>query len=424
MASEMEKSGMVRIGIVGCGRILNAHLQGLLKLRQKGMDNFRVTALVARRAEDGYMFRRRGEGPTPRPPVLDPSTGDPLAAPHTYVSDLHTDVEAKVYTDYKEMMASGEVDAVVDTSPLDLHHQVAAVALDAGLHMHTQKPLAISVRAAQRMVNSALDQKLVLGTFENVRQGKFARAAAWAVQTGRIGTPQMAVSGSLGGLWSPTRVVAETPWRHQKLRAGGGGTIDIGVHQFHLLRYVFGEVDWVSAYTPTLEPLRYQPTDKAKEHPTVANVDDTHLATFGFDSGAMGQLLWSWALHGPEISLAGTPAFYGSEGAIFGGQLYSDKGTKAALVPLFEESLTAAENEQYFPLGLTDGFAIQGWDFLRAIAEGRQIETSGREGLHDLACSFAMIESSHAKRHVTLAEILNNSEDAYQREIDEHYGLL
>lgn len=415
---------MVRIGIVGCGRILNAHLQGLLKLQQAGIKEFRVTALVARREEDGHMFRKRGEGPTPRPPVLDPSTGDPLAAPHTYVSDLHADTEAMVFTDYREMVASREVDAVIDTSPLHLHHQVASVAMDADLHVHTQKPLAISVRAAQQMVNKALDQNLVLGTFENVRQGLFARASAWAVQSGRIGTPQFAISGSLGGLWSPTRVVAETPWRHQKLLGGGGGTIDIGVHQFHLLRHVFGEVKWVSACTPTLEQNRYQPDDIGQEFPVEVNVDDTHLATFGFESGAMGQLLWSWALHGPEIGLTGGVSFFGSEGAIHGGQLHSDRGTIEELTPLFSKSMTAAERDLYFPLGLTDGFAIQGWDFLEAIRNGRQIETSGREGLHDLACSFAMIESSHAKRHVTLAGMLDNSEDAYQREIDEHYGLL
>src|SRR5689334_20043406 len=103
---------MIRIGIVGCGRILNAHLQGYLKLRERGVDTFRITALVARREEDALMFRRRGEGPTPRPPVLDPSTGDPLAAPHTYVSDFQDDVDVRVYTDYRQMLADGVVDAV------------------------------------------------------------------------------------------------------------------------------------------------------------------------------------------------------------------------------------------------------------------------------------------------------------------------
>ncbi|MCB0099350.1 MAG: hypothetical protein KDE46_26640, partial [Caldilineaceae bacterium] len=88
---------MIRIGIVGCGRILNAHLQGYKKLRDIGIDNFRITALVARKADDARMFARRGEGPPPRPPVLPPETGDPLAAPHTYVSDFQDDVDAAIY---------------------------------------------------------------------------------------------------------------------------------------------------------------------------------------------------------------------------------------------------------------------------------------------------------------------------------------
>ena len=82
---------MIRIGIVGAGRILNAHLQGYLKLRRAGVDNFRIVALCARKHEDALMFHKRGYGPTPRPPVLDSSTGDPLAAPHTYISDINDD---------------------------------------------------------------------------------------------------------------------------------------------------------------------------------------------------------------------------------------------------------------------------------------------------------------------------------------------
>src|SRR5918912_19371 len=146
---------MIRIGIVGCGRILNAHLQGYKRLREQGIDNFRITALVARRAEDAHMFLRRGEGPPPRPPVLDPSTGDPLAAPHTYLSDFQDDVEVRIYTDYRELIASGQVDAINDFTTLALHHQVGAAALGAGLHLLTQKPLAISVRAGKLLVDMA-----------------------------------------------------------------------------------------------------------------------------------------------------------------------------------------------------------------------------------------------------------------------------
>ena len=414
---------MIRIGIVGCGRILNAHLQGYKQLRRLGIDNFRITALVARRADDAWMFHTRGQGPTPRPAVLPPETGDPLAAPHTYLSDFQDDVDVRVYTDYREMIADGVVDAVNDFTTLALHHQVAAAAFDARLHLLTQKPLAVSVKSARQMVERAAELGLTLGTFENVRQGLFTRAAGWAVAQGLIGDPQMAVMGSVGGLWSPDRIVADTPWRHQKLLAGGGGAIDIGVHQFHLLRYVFGEVAWVQAVAKTFEPVRRDRDADGNVIATVpADVDDTYFATAGFDNDAVAQLLWSWAGHGEPLEIPGTPAFYGSEGSIRGEQLVSERGSRANVIRYFQEHVSDADRERFFPLGLTDPFAIQQLDWLRAIAAGADPETSGREGLHDLACAFGMLESSQAGRRVTLEEVLDGRVDRYQAEIDAHYG--
>lgn len=415
---------MIRIGIVGCGRILNAHLQGYKRMREIGIDNFRITALVARKEEDALMFRRRGEGPEPRPPVLAPESGDPLAAPHTYVSDFQDDVDVEVYTDYTEMFDSGLVDAVNDFTTLALHHQVAEQAFRSNKHLLTQKPLAITVAAAQRMVSAARERGLTLGTFENVRQDPFTRAAGWAVRRGLIGRPQMAVLGSLGGLWSPDKVVADTPWRHRKLLAGGGGTIDIGVHQFHLLRYVFGEVAWVCAVTKTLEPKRYRRDENGQVIETVdVDVDDTHLAIAGMENEATAQLLWSWGMHGLPLEVSGAPAFYGSEGCILDGRIVSDSGLSVSLLESFEEGISADEREAFFPLGLSDAYAIQQLDWLRAISDGRDPETDGREGLHDLACAYAMLESSLVKRAVTLSEVLDGDVSEYQDEIDEHYGV-
>ncbi len=416
---------MIRIGIVGCGRILNAHLQGYQQLRERGIDNFRITALCARRAEDALMFRRRGEGPPPRPPVLDPATGDPLAAPHTYVSDFQDDVEVAISTDYRELIASDTVDAINDFTTLALHHQVGTAALEAGKHLLTQKPLAISVRAGQRLVDLAAARGLTLGVFENVRQSPMVRAMAWAARSGLIGTVQVAVMGGLGGLWSPDKVVADTPWRHQKLLGGGGGSIDIGVHQMHWMRYVVGEIAAVGAVARTFEPTRYRRDAQGQVIEAIQpDVDDTYLATLLFERGALGQLWWSWGMHGEALEIPGAPALMGSRGCVKGGQVILDSGERLPLQPQFEQALTDAEREQFFPLGLRDPYAIQQLDWLRAIEHGRDPETSGREGLRDLACAFAILESSVLGRQVTLDEVLSGSVDAYQRPIDEHYGLV
>lgn len=415
---------MIRIGIVGCGRILNAHLQGYKALRERGIDNFRITALVARREEDARMFLRRGEGPPPRPPVLPPETGDPLAAPHTYLSDFQDDVDVQIYTDYQEMIERAPVDAVNDFTTLSMHHQVGEAALAAGKHLLTQKPLAISVRAGRLLVDMARERGLTLGVFENARQGRLTRAIGWAIRKGLIGRPQMAMIGSLGGLWSPDRVVADTPWRHRKLEAGGGGSVDIGVHHFHILRYTFGEVAWVSAVTHTFEPVRYRRDAAGRVIETVeADVDDTYLAVVGFEDGALAQMLWSWAMRGEPLEIPGLPAFYGSEGCIKGGEIIYDDGRRERLMDRFEAEMTAEERERFFPMGLTDPFAIQQLDWLRAIEEGRDPETSGEEGLRDLACSFALLESATLGRRVTLQEVLSGEVEAYQAEINEHYGL-
>ena len=415
---------MIRIGIVGCGRILNAHLQGYKQLRELGIDTFRITALCARQADDAHMFLQRGVGPVPRPPVLDPSTGDPLAAPHTYLSDFQSVDDVVVYTDYRAMIDSGQVDAVNDFTTLALHHDVGTAALEAGKHLLTQKPLAVSVRAGRRLVDLAHARGLTLGVFENVRQSAGVRAMAWAVRTGQIGRIQMAVMGSLGGLWSPDRVVAGTPWRHHKLLAGGGGSIDIGVHQMHWLRYVVGEVAAVSALARTFEPVRVVPADQGRPVEQVdADVDDTYLASVVFENGALGQLLWSWGLHGEPLEIPGAPILMGSKGSIRGGEIILDDGTRQPLQPLFESSLTPAERETYFPLGLRDPYAIQQLDWLRAIEQHRDPETSGAEGLRDLASAFAILESSTRTCQVSVADVLDGQADAYQRPIDDHYGL-
>ena len=78
----------VRIGLIGCGRIMSAHLRAMKRLREAGYDRFRVTALMARKLDDALRFRRRGEGPPPRPPAST-NPNDPLGVEHHYVSDVH-----------------------------------------------------------------------------------------------------------------------------------------------------------------------------------------------------------------------------------------------------------------------------------------------------------------------------------------------
>jgi predicted dehydrogenase len=354
---------------------------------------------------------------------VDPASGDPLAAPHTYVSDLHNDIEVGVYTDYRDMIASGTVDAVNDFTTLALHHQVGAEALTAGMHLLTQKPLAITVRAAQGLIALAQTTNRTFGVFENVRQMELVRAQHWAVASGLIGVPQFASMGVLGGLWSPNKIVAETPWRHDKMRAGGGGSIDIGVHQMDWLRFVMGEVESVSAMTGIYAPERTHVYSNGDHISVIADVDDTYMATVRFVNQAMAQVSWSWAGIPQSVMTEGMPVFVGSEGMIRNDRIVSRSGHESSLLAVFHAHMTESQRTQWFPLGLRDAAAISQYDWLCAIARMGQPETDAHEGIRDLAAAYAILESQHSGRHVRVADVLSGVVSGYQDPINERYGL-
>jgi predicted dehydrogenase len=193
-----------------------------------------------------------------------------------------------------------------------------------------------------------------------------------------------------------------------------------------VLRYVLGEVQSVQALARTFEPERTWKDEAGHVTRRVrASVDDTYFASVAFAPGAVAQLLWSWAGHGEPLTIPGAPAFFGSRGCIQGGQLIEDGGSREPLLERFERELDAVRRERFFPQGLRDPYAILQLDWLRGIGKGGcDPETGGEEGLRDLAAAFAILESAHAGRAVTLEEVLNGAVDAYQREIDEQYGLV
>ncbi len=420
-ATTEQTAGRVRLGIVGAARILPAHLRGLMALRDAGLADVRVTAICARRRDDAAMFRKRGEGPPPRPPAST-NEADPLGAPHLYVSDLHEEPLPELYDDWRAMLDADVVDAVLVLVPVGLHHQVALDCLAAGKHVLVEKPFAISVRAGRAMVDAAAKGGLTLGVAESLRYTEGARASRWVLDEGFIGETQLWLSGSVGNEWSPDRIVAHTAWRHRKLDAGGGGAIDVGVHLFHLITYLMGPVAEVSAYVRTMEPERVDRDAAGDVISRVRNeVDDVFLANLRFASGAIGTAFWGWGGRGEPTGLAGGQAIYGTAGVLKGGEVVRDDGFRGAAADVFARGASPELVRRVFPGNVRDSFALEMLDFLRAIQTGTPMEASGAAGLDDLAASFAVLESATANRPVAVPDVLSGEVTAYQDEIDAHY---
>ncbi len=423
MVTERPDGQPVRLGIVGAARILPAHLRGLQAILDADLAQVRITAIAARRIEDAVMFRLRGEGPPPRPPVAT-NERDPLGAPHLYASDLHADTLPEIYDDWRTMLDDDVVDAVLILVPVGMHHTVALDCLAAGKHVLIEKPFAITVRAGQTIVEEAARRGLVAGVAEGVRYAESARAARWVIDGGMIGALQLWISGGIGNEWSPDRIVAGTPWRHRKLAAGGGGAIDIGVHLFHQIRYLMGPVAEISAYTKTLEPERFTRDAAGTVTSGVRNeVEDVFVANLRFENGAIGTTFSSWGGHGEPTGLTADPAIYGSTGCLKGGEVVRDDGFRGKAADVFRRGAPPDLRNGYFPGGLTDPFALEMLDFLTAIAANGSMEASGAEGVLDLATAYSVLESATIGRPVAVSDVMNGSVAAYQEEIDEHYGI-
>ena len=416
-------SNRIRLGFVGCGGITSAHLRGLQILRQAGFEDFEVSALCSRNRDNAERYVERGKGPAPLPKIS-PSPTDPLSVRDIYVRDLQ-DHDPAIYTDAGQMLDDGVVDAVVLLSAVSAHHPVALAAMERGVHVLVEKPFALTCRAARLMVDRALQRGVALGVAENLRYQEGTRAAGWALRQGLIGDLQMVLSGGVGNIWSPDVIVARTAWRHVKREAGGGGTMDIGAHLFDRLRYICGEIDEIAALARVVEPTRYtRRDDGGVVEETACDADDTFFALLKFANGAVGNLLFSWAGHGEATGFDGGGALYGSRGAIKGNRLLVDGEPERELAKAFSEEADPAERDRFFPRGVTDAFALELLEFLNAIEEGRQPETSGEEGLKDMAPCMAILESSQqGGTPVKVADVEACRVEGYQREINDYWGI-
>ncbi len=403
---------MIRIGIVGCGRILAAHLRGYRLLREAGVDDFVITALTSRQPADavGYIDRAGG---VPQRPAVSPIAGDPLAIDDEFISDFQDPTLVQVCADYSTLAASTDVDAVMDLTTHGMHHLVASEAFCHRKHLLSQKPLAATMRAGRRMLDQANQAGVVFGTFECFRFMPQTLALDWLFRSGRGGKLQLMLYGYLGSWWAPDQIVAGTPWRHRQ-DEGGGITVDIGVHFFDQMRTLAGRPTWITGRTRVLEPIR------RNDHETIhADADDTVWASVEFDSGVMGQVSASWAGHGGPATFGSGSIFYGTKGKVDGTQLTLEDGAETDLVDLYRRESTEAP----MLAGVNDWFALAQQDWLEGIRQGRAPFSSGEEGLINLAASLAILESDKLGRTVHFDEVWNGEISSYQDSIDLRLGL-
>jgi predicted dehydrogenase len=218
-----------------------------------------------------------------------------------------------VYTDWKDLVAAGGLDAVSVAVPTFLHAPISIGALEAGLHVLCEKPIARTADEAHDMVSAARAAGRVLEIAFNHRRRGDVEALKSAIADGTIGRPYHARATWLRRSGIP----ALGSWFTNREMAGGGPLIDLGVHVLDYALHLFGEprVLAVSAVTHSeLGPrgLGGAVADK-QQVGSAYEVEDLASVLLRLEGGGSLVLETSWAAFRPSGDEFGI-TIYGTDG--------------------------------------------------------------------------------------------------------------
>lgn len=201
------------------------------------------------------------------------------------------------HTDFNALFRSGEVDAVSICLPNSLHAPASIAALEAGLHVLCEKPIAENAAAAQKIIDAEAKSS---GKFMICYNRRYRPDVKWmkqAVDNGLLGNIYQVKTGWV----RETGIPAKTGWFITKKIAGGGPLIDLGVHMLDLALWL---LDYPQPLTVSGDiQANFGPAGlKTKRNPNGKplppyDVEDSASAFIRLDGGTILNLETSWASH-------------------------------------------------------------------------------------------------------------------------------
>lgn len=288
----------------------------------------------------------------------------------------------RTYDSYEKMLAESGVEAVSICLPNYLHHPVAMAALKAGVNVLVEKPMALSSKQAQEMIDTAKAAKKVLMVSQTQRFSPVHRKAKEVMDSGVMGKVlHLATSFGHPGPegWSPWG-----KWFFEKDKAGFGPMADLGIHKADLVRFLTGkEVAAVAAFM-------------ARNEKKNTDVEDNFVATLKFTDGTLGTLTTSWTVKGAETNYTylycenGTLAIAAYPGRPLVAFMVKPVCTIDFPVPPIHSNV-----EGTWRLGVID-------NFVNAVRGKEKCLVPGEEGKKALDIILACEEAAHTGKTVTL----------------------
>lgn len=282
------------------------------------------------------------------------------------------------YENVEALLKEGGVDALVVSTPNYLHAPQTIAALNAGVHVMVEKPMAMNAVEAEQMNATAEKSGATLMVAHCWR---FDPDVLWLKeQSSRLGKVIRTKGYGVHTHWGPSG------WFTQKQFAGGGAMADMGIHALDTARFLLGDPQPVSVYA------------KIGTYYKDFDVDDTGVIIIEWDSGATSYIESGWwqpHSDGPEAATQ----LYGSKGF---GQLFptrlvlpNEKGQKLDEI----ESGFEFPRKEHCPQSLYD----EQLRYFAECIESRQKPNPGSmEGLVNMQVVDAAYESSRTGKAINI----------------------
>jgi len=189
-------------------------------------------------------------------------------------------------TDWREVVRRKDIDVVDIVTPGDSHAEIAIEAAKAGKVVFCEKPLANTVKEAEKMLAAVKKAGVIHMVCHNYRRAPAVMLAKQLIDEGKLGK----LYHYRGTYLQDWIVDPNFPlvWRLRKETAGSGALGDIASHSLDLARFLVGEIAEVTGALETFikeRPLPDNPKKKGK-----VTVDDASASVVRFANGALGTI--------------------------------------------------------------------------------------------------------------------------------------
>lgn len=335
---------MIKVGIIGSGRIGRVHAKALAKL-----SNVSINAIA-----------------------------DPI------VTDLESYAKSmgipNVYKDYQKILEDKEIQAVLICTPSDTHYKISLEAISAGKHIFCEKPVDLEIERVKEIQKNVDSSGLVYMVGFNRRFDKEFMGMKNAIEIGKIGTVELVQITSRDPAPPPVAYVKQS----------GGIFCDMMIHDLDMVYYLTNEeVRSVYAVGNALVDPKIK---------TEGDDIDTAVVTMELESGAMCVITNSRrAVYGYDQRAE----VHGSEGCVMNGNHYANH-----TVFMGEHGIVTEKPLNFFLERYMDAYTLEISKFIEAIETKGKSPVSASDALRSIILAKAAAVSLKEGRKILISEFI------------------